>query len=371
MKFKCSQQNLSKALNTVSKAVSSKSTIPVLSGILIEAESEGYIKLSASDMDFSIQKKIEADVIEAGSIVLSAKIFLEMIRRLPSGDVTITETGNDIVEIKSTNSEFTLVGFSADEFPSIKDDEVTNTSLSFEKEKFKDMIKKTSFAASVDESKGILLGVLIEIKNNMINMVSLDGFRMAVAREEYKSNEERSIVIPARILNEINKIISEADEADQLNMYLSSRKTVITLGTSVITARLLEGEFIKYEGILTKDNEIKIIAGRNEMIESIERASLLTKTGKNNLIRVSVKNNLMTISSRSEEGNIKEQIIVEKTGNDIEIGFNSKYMLDALKAIDDEEILFTLKTGTTPALICPIEGNSYDYLVLPVRLSTN
>lgn len=373
MKFICNQKIISKSLNIVSKAVSSKTTIPVLSGILLDVDESGNLKIAASDMDLSIQNtiKVDANEYEPGSLVVGAKLFLEIVRKLPNEDITIEDDGNNIVLIKTRNSEFTILSSNADEFPVISDEELKLAQFNLSKDVLKEMIRKTSFSASIDESKGILLGVLIEMKENSMNMVALDGFRMAVTREEISDGEERKIVIAARIMNEINKIISESEEDDELNIQLSEKRATITLGDIVVTTRLLEGEYIKYDNILPKDNKTKIIANKADLIESIERASLLAKGGKNNLIRIKVKNNLLTLTSRSDEGNVKEEIIVEKTGDDIEIGFNSKYMLDALKVIDDEDILITLNTSVTPALIKPVEGNSFDYLILPVRISSN
>ncbi len=371
MKLVCNQKVLSKALNTVSKAVSSKTTIPVLSGILLDVDADGNLNIAASDLDLSIKNTIQLAEYTEGSVVVGARLFLEIIRKLPNEDITIEEDGNNIVLIKTRNSEFTIVSFQADEFPSIGDEDLKLAEFSFSKDVFKEMIRKTAFSASIDEAKGILLGVLIEMKKDSISMVALDGFRMAIAREDIPGNEERKIVIAARILNEINKIISESEEDEDLKITLSEKRATIILGNTVITSRLLEGEYIKYDNIIPKDNKTNLIINKNEMIESIERASLLAKGGKNNLIRIKIKNNLLTLTSRSEEGNVKEEIIVEKTGDDIEIGFNSKYMLEALKAIDDEDILLTLNTSVTPALIKPVEGNAFDYLILPVRISSN
>lgn len=371
MKFTCSQQTLAKALNTVSKAVTSRTTLPILKGILMKASSDGTLTLSASDLDLSIEKKLEVNVEEEGEIVVLSKLFSDIIRKLPNEDILIEEKENNTVLIKTSYSEFTIVGLEADEFPNINDAEDDFSTISFDTETFKNMIRKTSFAASIDESKGIIVGVLIEIEPDGINMVALDGFRMAVAREKMKNEESRKIVVSAKILNDVNKIISESDDEEDTKIMFSSKKAVIFIENTKIIIRLLEGEFIKYKDIIPTVNPTKVIVERPALLESIERASLLAKEGKNNLIKLIIKNNLLTITSRSEEGNVIEELIMEKTGEDLEIGFNSKYVMDVLKAVDDEKILMEFNTSTTPCLVKPMEGEEFEYLILPVRISSN
>lgn len=369
MKFSCNQQILSRALNTVSKAVTIRTTIPILKGILLKASSDNKLTLSASDLDLSIEKNIDINTQEEGSIVVSAKLFGDIIRKLPNEEIYFEMTEKGTVSIKTGKSEFKIVGFPAEEFPNIGEIENVSSQLSFDKEILKKMIKRTSFSASIDESKGIIVGVLLEIEENSFNMIALDGFRMAVAREKMKSEEKKKIIIAAKILNDINKILSENEEDEEIKVVLSTKKAIILLERTKIVIRLMEGEFIKYKEIIPKEQAIKMIIEKRELEESIERASLLAKEGKNNLIKCSAKENLLTINSSSEEGTVKEDIIMEKEGEDIEIGFNSKYLMDALKEIEDEKVKIEFKTGTTPCLLKPIEGEEYEYLILPVRIS--
>ena len=370
MKFSCPQQVLSKVLNTVSKAVSVRTTMPVLKGILIKADSEGYVTFSASDLDISIEKKIDANVIVPGEIVVYAKLFTDIIRKLPSEEILI-ELVEEIINIKSSYSEFNLVGMPTDEFPNIVDIKEVKNNLSFDKEIFKEMIKKTYFSASIDESKGVLVGVLLEIEKENFNMVAIDGFRMAVCREKMINAEEDNLIISAKTLGEVYKILSETDSMEDIYIVIGDKKVVLNIDNTKIVARTIEGDFIKYKDILPKEHKTNIIINRSTFITGIERASLLAKEGKNNLIKCTIEENLLNISSRSEEGNVKEDIIIEKTGDNIEIGFNSKYLLDALKAIDDDEIVIEFGTSTSPILIKPIEGNGFVYLVLPVRITSN
>lgn len=370
MKFNCNQQTLSKALNTVSKAVTSRTTIPILKGILLKATSENKLIVSASDLDLTIEKTIDVNVEDEGSLVVSAKLFTDIIRKLPNEEIEIEEQENNNIIIKCLSSEFVIIGQPADEFPNIgKINEDKKISIS--KDLLKEMIKRTSFAASIDESKGIIVGVLIEMEENSLNMVALDGFRMAVSREKMKNEEKQKIIIAARILNEINKIITETEEDKIINIILDNKKAIFLIDETKIVLRLLEGDFIKYNDIIPKEYKSRVILKKLDLLNSIERASLLAKEGKNNLIKFAIFRDKIIITSRSEEGNVKEEIFIEKEGSDIEIGFNSKYILDVLKVVNDEVVVMEFNSSVSPCLIKPIEGNQYEYLVLPVRISAN
>ena len=368
MKFTCNQQILAKALNTVSKAVSNRTTIPILKGIMIKATEEGSLILTASDLEISIKKEINADVQEPGAIVVMAKLFGDIIRKLPNEDILISCDESGTVLIKTSFSEFNVVSFSTDEFPEIGNKEEGSESITLDRDIFREMIRKTAFAASVDESKGVLTGILTEIDEEFIKMVSLDGFRLALVKENMKSASPNKFIIAAKVMNEISKIISEDEDDSDINILLGEKREVINVGNNEIIIRRMEGEFIKYNDILPTENTTNVIVSKEMLLESIERASLLSREGKNNLIKMIIKNDLMTITSRSEEGNVKEEIIVEKTGNDLEIGFNSKFVLDVLKVIDDDQISLNFKTGVSPCVVKPVDGDYYEYLILPVRI---
>ena len=368
MKFTCNQKTLTKALNTVSKAVSNRTTLPILKGILLEAKENGTLVLTASDLEISIQKEIEASVDVPGSAVVVSKLFGDIIRKLPNEDIYIEESEDNNISIKASSSEFKVISFSVDEFPKIKEKEEVKEKLIFNRDIFNSMVGKTSFAASIDESKGVLVGILTEIGYDSVTMVALDGFRLALANENMTSAAENRFIVSAKIMNEISKIVSDDEGDDDIVISLGEKKAVFNVGTTEVVIRLMEGEFIKYRDIIPKDSVINVQIGKAVLMESIERASLLAKEGKNNLIKMSIKNDMMTITSRSEEGNVREEIAMEKTGDDLEIGFNSKYVLDVLKSIDDEVISMNFKTGTSPCVVRPVEGNSYEYLILPVRI---
>lgn len=370
MKFTCQQQILSKALNVVSKAVTSRTTIPLLKGFLLQASSDQTLTIAASDLNLTIEKKVNVSVEEEGALVVSARLFGDIIRKLPNEEIEIEEKENHQILIRCRASEFTIVGQPAEEFPHIGEIQ-GNEPISLNRDLLKDMIKKTSFAASIDETRGIIVGVLIEMEKESLNMVALDGFRMAVTREAVENEEERKIVISSRILNEINKIITEEENQEGISLILDERKAIFFFDGTRVMLRLLDGEFIKYKDLIPKEHQLRVIAERSELLSSIERASLLAKEGKNNLIKFSFVQDTLTITSRSEEGNVKEEIVLQKNGPDLDIGFNSKYILDVLKAIDDDEVMMEFNSSVTPCMIRPLEGNHYEYLVLPVRISSN
>jgi DNA polymerase-3 subunit beta len=368
MKFTCNQQVLAKALNIVSKAVTSKTTIPILKGILLNV-SEGQLVLTASDLDLSIEKTVlDVNIEKEGSVVVLSKLFTDIIRKLPNEDILIHQNEDKSVLIKTSVSEFNIMGLSPDEFPSSGEVE-EEYKLIFEKELLKDMIRKTVFSASIDESKGIITGVLIELEENGTNMIALDGFRMAVVREDMKNQNKSRIIIPAKLLNEVNKIIIDSEGDENIEFILSKKKAAMIFENTKVFIRLLDGEFIKYKDILPKEVKSKISVNKAMLFESIERAAILSREGKNNLIKFAFGESILTITSRSEEGNVKEEIPIIREGNEIEIGFNSKYILDVLKAVEDEELILELISSVKPCVIKPASGNKFEYLVLPVRIS--
>ncbi len=370
MRFSCDQQKLTKALNIVSKAVTSRTTIPVLKGIMMEVNEDGTLTMSASDLDISIQNTIEVDDSEPGSVIVMAKLFGDIIRKLPSQRIDIQKDEENNVSIQCMSSNFEVRGMSADDFPTLNSDIEKREWIDFDKRSFQRMIEKTSFAASIDESRGIITGVLIELAPDEMDMVAIDGYRMAINRKDQVNRETGKIVVPAKIINEIARIISDIGvEEETGKIAISDKKIIFNIDNIQAELKLLDGEFIKYKDIIPKESKIEMVIDRHLLLESIERASLLSKAGKNNLIRVKIEDTLVTITSNSEEGNVKEEVIVEKQGEDLTIGFNAQYLMDVLKAIDDDEIKMLFSTPITPCMIEPVEGREYEYLILPVRIN--
>jgi len=366
MKIKINQNELYKAINIVQKAVSSRTTLPILSGILIEAINNKLI-LTATDLDLGIKTYSDCEVIEEGSIVVHARLLGDFVRKLPSNtNVNIEITNNNSIEIKCLNSEFNILGNSSSEYP---DNTFDNEGESFDikSESLKNLIKYTYFAAAQDNIKPIFTGCLIEIKNNICSFVALDGFRMAIKKEKIDYNGEVSAVVPSKTLLEILRILEE--NKGNTTITLSNSHISFKIENTTIISNLLEGKFIDYEGIL-KDNYATVAKVDNFTFKnSIERASLLAREDKNNLIILDINNENMQINSASEYGNAEENIPVEKQGEDIKIGFNSKYVLDVLKVIDNQYITMNLIGKNNPCFIKEQDNENYIYMILPVRIS--
>jgi DNA polymerase-3 subunit beta len=376
MKFYCEQAELLKALNIVSKGVSARTTLPILKGIKIECGAEaGNVTLTASDLELYIETRINARCEESGETVVSAKLFSDIVRKLKKGEVCFSTENEDVVKIENDTFSSTLQGVPAEDFPKI---EIKNddASVALDKEMVKEMIKGVSFAASIEEARGIITGVLTEIKEGIITMAALDGFRMAVRREIVEGGaDDKSMIISGRIMGEIGKILSDSDDEEQeensVKINIEDKRAFISMEDTNISARLMEGEFIKYADIIPKESAIRIEIDRRELLDCVDRASIIVKEGKNSFIRFKTDGNEMVLTSRADEGTTRESLVIMKEGeDDIEIGFNGRFINDTLKAIDDDRILLLMNTNVSPCLIRPLEGESYEYLVLPVRLST-
>ncbi|MCL2112154.1 MAG: DNA polymerase III subunit beta [Clostridiales bacterium] len=371
MKIICKQEKLIKALNIVSKAVSPTSTLGITKGILIKTEGDMKISLSATDIQISITTAVDAIVNEKGGVVVSARLFTDLVRKLPAGDILITADEENIVVVKTEYSEYKLQGKVEEEFPRMESDE-SGRQLRIEKEEIRDLINGTAFAASTDESRGVITGVLFELKEDKLSLVALDGFRVAIKREKSEAYKGESVkaIIPARLVREISKVIADTEGENEALLDIGERRIKVFVEETLIRVNLLEGEYIKYNDVLPKENKIKLVVGRNELLGGVERAAMLRSEGKNPFVRFSVEEGMLTVSSRADEGRGHEKIKAQKTGEDLEIGFDARFLTDVLKAISDDEIQMQFNTSVSPCLISPVEGDRYEYLILPVRLST-
>ncbi|HBV68553.1 MAG TPA: DNA polymerase III subunit beta [Clostridiales bacterium] len=366
MKLKINQNELNKSINIVQKAVSARTPLPILSGILIEAK-DNMLILTATDLDLGIKTYSPCDVEEEGAIVVQSKLIGDFVRKLPSNSyVNIGTMENNNIEIKCLNSEINMLGNSASEYPDNTFDN-DGDSLFIKGEALKNLIKYTYFAAAQENIKPIFTGCLMEIKNNLCTFVALDGYRMAVKKIPVEYGGNISVVVPSKALLEILRIIEENKE--DIEITVSESHISFKIENTTIISNLLEGKFMDYEGII-KDNFVTVVkAEASDIRDSVERASLLAKDDKNNLIILDIKDKSMQINSASEYGNVEENLSVEKTGEDLKIGFNSKYLLDFLKVIDSEKISINLIGKNNPCFITEEESKDYIYMVLPVRIS--
>ena len=364
MNFKCDKAILQDAIFTVQKAVTGKTTMPILSGILINAYDD-EILLTGSDLDLSIEKKIKSDVLEQGTVVIDAKLLGEIIRKLPNDTVEIKTLDNNSVQICCQKSKFTLIHMNADEFPELpKINE--NIIFSIPQKKLKNMIKGTIFSTATDDSRPVLTGVLFEIKEKKLNLVALDGYRLALKSEELDTENTINAVIPGKTLSEVSKILDESEE--NVKITFTSNNILFSLDGTKIISRLLDGEFIKYSSIIPEEYKLKITSKRLELLECIERASLMGKEGNTNLVKFDIEEDVLVITSNSQLGMVREEVNIILQGQPLQIAFNSKYLIDVLRIMEEEEIVLELSSSISP---CLIKNNNYDnctYLVLPVRL---
>lgn len=368
MHFICPQKTLLNSINIVQKSVSTRTTLPILKGIHLEAQ-ENQLKLVATDLEIGIENVIEAEVINEGAFVIDAKLFGEIIRKLPDDNVEVKLIDSNQVFIRCQSAEFNVLCHNADDFPELPIIEEENN-CSIAHELFRNMIRQTVFATSQDESRPILTGVLMEIDNNSFNMVALDGYRLALRKGRIESELNSKVVIPSRTLLELSRIIS-SDEEEKVDICITENHGQFKFGKTKIISRLLEGEFINYKQIIPKEFKSKVKINTKSLLNSIERASLLAKEGKNNLVKFIVSDDKVIITSNSELGKVHEEIMITLEGEDLEIAFNSKYFMDALKVFDEEEIYLNFTTNISPGIFKPVNNDNYTYLVLPVRLSAN
>ena len=364
MIFICEKHKLQESILTTQKAITGKTTMPILEGIFINAENS-EVTLIGSDMDLSIETKVDANVIEEGKVVIDSKIFGEIIKKLPDSEVRIEIIENDTVQISCEKSVFNVVYMKWDEYPSLPSVE-TDKNIEFPQNILKNMIKSTSFAIAQDETRPILQGILFEIKNKNLNLVALDGYRLAVKSEYVDCDLEIEIVIPGKTLNEVSKILDDIDKP--VNITFTSNHILFNLGETQIISRLLEGKFVNYNSLLPQEHKITVSTNKIQLQDGIERASLMSKEGNSYLIKLDFREDNLVITSNSQLGKVREEVSIILQGEPIEIAFNSRYLLDVLKNIEDEDIVLEMTSGISPCVIRAKELETYKYLVLPVRL---
>ena len=367
MKTICSRDALLNAINTVLKAVSTRTTLPILECILLKAHNNEF-KLTSNNLELGIESaSIDSEIQEEGSVALEARIFSEIIRKVEGDQVFITVDEENKTEIKCGNSEFKIMGQAGDEFPALPMVEKSNEIIILQND-LKNLIRQTIFSIAVDESKPILTGELIELKNNFMEVVSVDGYRISYKKAPVTSmNEGIKVIVPGKTLSEVVKILS-SEEEEKASIYFTDKHILFDIGGSTVVSRLLEGEFIKYEQSFTEDCKTKIIVNKNELISSLERACLISRDVRKTPVKLSILFNKLVITSNTELGTSYDEIGVDTEGDDLDIAFNPKYLIDALKAIDDEKVLIQFTTSLSPCIIKPLDGDSYKYLILPLRM---
>ncbi len=367
MKLVCSKSNLLNGVQIVSKAVPSKTTMSILECILINA-SQGEIKLTANDMELGIETKIEGEILEKGIIALDAKIFLEIVRKLPDSNIMIETDSNLKTVITCEKSKFNIIGKSGEDFSYLPIIE-KNDSIIISQYTLKEVVRQTIFSIADNDNNKLMTGELFEINDDLLKVVSLDGHRISIRNIKLKNSySSRKVVVPGKTLNEVSKILSGDTDKD-IHIFFTDKHIVFEFESTTVVSRLIEGEYFKIDQMLSNDYETKVKINKKELLNCIDRATLLVKEGDKKPIIITIGDSSMELKINSTVGSMNEDIDITKQGKDLMIGFNPKFLIDALKVIDDEEIDLYFVNPKAPCFIRDVE-ETYIYLVLPVNFTT-
>lgn len=369
MKFECSAQEFVIGLVNATRALGTRPAMQIMEGVLVKT-GEGELFLTCTDGAVSIRTRVKASIIEQGMVVLPGKLLTEIVRKLPEGMVTVQMNEKMVVTLRCCQSRSTITGMAAAEFPQMKDLFSTHA-LHLPQKRLREMISKVIFAIAVQESRQSLTGCLMEVTREELRLVGLDGFRLALQRMHDTfvlpdGKDTLSAIIPGHVIGEMSRIMS--DEEGMVTFHLDNTHLMVIMGDTMLVTTLLAGEYINYRQILPAAWLSRVTVKRKELQESIERASLMAREGKNNLIRMSASNNMLKITSMSELGDVLEELDITLEGDDIEIAFNARYISDVIKNVDDECCTLSMNTNVSPCVISPVNGDDYLYLVLPVRV---
>lgn len=366
MKIICSKSNLAKGVSIVSKAVPSKTTMPILECILVDASLD-IIKLTANDMELGIETTIEGEIIEHGIIALNAKIFSEIVRKLPDNDVIIETDASSQTMISCEKAKFTIAAQSGEDFsylPAIEKED----SIEISEFTLKEVIRQTIFSIADNDTNKMMAGELFEIGGDTLKVVSLDGHRISIRKIKLRNSyEKRKVIVPGKTLQEISKIIGGESEAD-VEISFTKNHIVFEFDKTLVVSRLIEGDYFRIDQMISSDYETKVKVNKRELLDCIDRATLLIKEGDKKPIIISIGDEAMELKIKSQIGSMDEEIVIEKEGKDLLIGFNPKFMIDALRVIDDEEVDLYFMNAKAPCFIRN-EQQSYIYLILPVNFN--
>lgn len=366
MKISCSKQALMNGISTVSKAVSTKSTITNLQCILIEA-SLSEIRLIANDIELGIETIIEGTIIEAGKIALEAKLLSDYVRTLPDSEVTIETNANYQALMRCERSKFNINGTSGDDFNYLPEVEKERT-FTISQFALKDVIRQTIFSISNQENTKIMTGELFEVNGDTLRVVSLDGHRISIRKVTLKETyNSMKVIIPGKTLNDISKILNGGAE-DEVTIYVGDKHILFEYDNTKVVSRLLDGEFYKIDQMLSNDYETKFSINKKEFYDCIDRSTLLINESDKKPIIMNIENSSIYLKIDSTRGSMNEEIEINKEGKDLRIGFNPKFLMDALRVIDDEEVDIYMVNAKSPCFIRNAD-NTYIYLILPVSIA--
>ena len=366
MKLVFTKSNLNKAVGIVMKAVPTRTTMNILECILIDATTN-EIKFTGNDMELGIETIVEGEIIEKGKIAIDAKLFSEIVRKLPDNDITLTTDSNNNALITCEKSKFNIAGKSGDDFsylPAIIKDKM----ITLSQFQLKEVINQTIFSIAINDNNKMMTGELFEVNEGTLKVVGLDGHRIAIRniKLEGRSDDVR-VVIPGKTLQEISKILN-ADAESFVNIYFTNNHVLFEFDQTHVVSRLIEGDYFKISQMLSNDYETKVSINKKEFLDSIDRANLLIREGDKKPIIINILNGLLQVNVNSTIGALNEDIDIDKEGKDIMIGFNPKFLMDALRVIDDENVTMYLVNHKSPCFIRDKEEN-YIYLILPVNFT--
>ncbi|MCM1241253.1 MAG: DNA polymerase III subunit beta [Roseburia sp.] len=367
MKIVCKKTDLLNGVQIVSKAVPSKTTMSILECILLDVRN-GEIKLAANDMEMGIETRIEGKVVERGMIAIDAKIFLEIVRKLPDNDIMIETDENLKTTITCEKAKFNIIGKSGEDFSYLPLIE-RNDSITISQFTLKEIIRQTIFSISDNDSNKLMTGELFEITGDTLKVVSLDGHRISIRKINLKeSYEPKKIVVPGKTLSEISKILS-GDMDKEVHIFFTDNHILFEFDETIVLSRLIEGEYFRIDQMLSTDYETKVRINKKEFLNCIDRATLLVKEGDKKPVIINITDDSMELKMNTIIGSMDEDIDITKNGKDLMIGFNPKFLIDALRVIDDEEVDLYMVNPKAPCFIRDAEEN-YIYLILPVNFTT-
>lgn len=366
MKFTCEKSSLQNACSIASRAAAAKSPIPALEGLLLKAERN--LTVTGYDLKKGIYTSIEADIAENGSIVVSSRFFNEMLRRLPDGTITVSTDEKDNVNVKCGKSEYNFIGIESKDYPEMPSVDGENN-ISLPQGILAEMINQTIFAVANNDSRPVYTGTLFEVSRDELTLVSVDGFRLARRSEKIEDGnmEECSFIVPGSTLSDVERICGEEDEKVEISV--GKKHISFILGETVVVSRRLEGEFMNYKKSIPEEFKYQIKIDRNEMISTIDRVSLIVSEKNLSPVRMTFRDGSIDCLCMTPVGKAQDVCLCSGDGEDLLVGFNDRYMKDALKAADKDELLICLNTSSTPCIIKAADGEEkFTYMVLPVRL---
>ena len=365
MKFTCEKAVLLSAVTAASRTVTSRSSIPALEGILIEV-SRTTVALTGYNLATGIRSVIRVEDAQEGSIIINARLFGDIVRKSPDDWITVQADENLGIKIKCGMSEFSLIGLAAEDFPTLPEAD-GETSLRIERNRLRSMLSMTGFAVSDNEAKPVHTGELFECEDGVLTVVAVDGFRLAVRREEVTaSNEKFSFIVPGAALREVERLCGDTDET--VNVNVGRRHICFDFGDAVLISRLLEGEFLNYRAAIPGESKYSVTVSAQELRDSVERVSLIISERLKNPIRCEFGDGTLRLWCQTTLGRAADEIACNGDGGGTEIGFNNRFLQDAVRAVPDERVVLKISGGLNPCVLAPEEGNSYLFMVLPVRL---